>query len=128
MNHTLEDLNKISAAIVHCALTVHKELGPGLLESVYEACLIKELTDNGWSVRRQVPMPIYYKGEKLNVDFRIDLLVEEKVIIELKAVEIMLPVFNAQLLTYLKLSEKKLGLLINFNVALLKEGIKRIIL
>jgi GxxExxY protein len=128
MNHTSEDLNKISAAIVHCALTVHKELGPGLLESVYEACLIKELTDNGWSVRRQVPMPIYYKGEKLNVDFRIDLLVEEKVIIELKAVEIMLPVFNAQLLTYLKLSEKKLGLLINFNVALLKEGIKRIIL
>jgi len=128
MNLTSEDLNKISAAIVHCALTVHKELGPGLLESVYEACLIKELTDNGWIVRRQVPMPIYYKGEKLNVDFRIDLLVEEKVIVELKAVEIMLPVFNAQLLTYLKLSEKKLGLLINFNVALLKEGIKRIIL
>jgi GxxExxY protein len=128
MNLTSEDLNKISAAIVHCALTVHKELGPGLLESVYEACLIKELTDNGWIVRRQVPLPIYYKGEKLNVDFRIDLLVEEKVIVELKAVEIMLPVFNAQLLTYLKLSEKKLGLLINFNVALLKEGIKRIIL
>ncbi len=128
MNHNLEDLNKISAAIVHCALTVHKELGPGLLESVYEACLYKELTDQGWIVGRQVMMPVYYKGERLSADFRIDLLVEEKVIIELKAADYMLPVFSAQLLTYLKLSEKKLGLLINFNVALLKEGIKRVVL
>ena len=128
MNHNLEDLNKISAAIVHCALIVHKELGPGLLESVYEACLYKELTDQGWIVGRQVMMPVYYKGERLSADFRIDLLVEEKVIIELKAADYMLPVFSAQLLTYLKLSEKKLGLLINFNVALLKEGIKRVVL
>ena len=128
MNYNLEDLNKISAAIVHCALTVHKELGPGLLESVYEACLYKELTDQGWTVRRQVQMPVHYKGEQLSLDFRIDLLVEEQVIVELKASELMLPVFSAQLLTYLKLSEKKLGILINFNVALLKEGIKRVIL
>ncbi len=128
MNHNLNDLNKISAAILHCALTVHRELGPGLLESVYEACLFKELTDQGWSVSRQVPMPVYYKGERLKADFRIDLLVEEKVIVELKAADYMLPVFSAQLLTYLKLSEKKLGLLINFNVALLKEGVKRVIL
>lgn len=128
MNNNLNDLNKISAAILHCALTVHRELGPGLLESVYEACLFKELTDQGWRVSRQVPMPVYYKGERLNADFRIDLLVEEKVIVELKAADYMLPVFSAQLLTYLKLSEKKLGLLINFNVALLKEGVKRVIL
>ena len=128
MNYNHEDLNKISAAIVHCALIVHKELGPGLLESVYEACLYKELTDQGWMVGRQVMMPVYYKGERLSADFRIDLLVEEKVIIELKAADYMLPVFSAQLLTYLKLSEKKLGLLINFNVALLKEGIKRVVL
>lgn len=121
-------LNSISGAIVDCSIRVHKELGPGLLENVYEVCLMKELVALGLGVKRQVILPVIYKGEKIDIDFKIDLLVEDDVIVELKSVETILPVHEAQLLTYLKLSEKKLGLLINFNVKLLKDGIRRFVL
>jgi GxxExxY protein len=121
-------LNSISGSIIDCAIRVHRELGPGLLESVYEICLLKELTVLGLTVKRQVALPIIYRGEKIDMDFKIDLLVEDDVIVELKSVSDILPVHEAQLLTYMKLSDKKLGLLINFNVKLLKEGIKRFVL
>ncbi len=127
MNANEYSLNSISGAIVDCSIRVHKELGPGLLESVYEICLMKELIAQGLAVRRQVALPVYYKGENIGIDFKIDLLVEEEVIVELKAVENLLPIHEAQLLTYLKLSEMHLGLLINFNVKLLKDGIKRMV-
>ena len=124
---TIEELNKISGIILDSAIEVHKQLGPGLLESVYEFCLFKELRSRNLFVERQVPVPVVYKGEDLNADFRIDLLVEHEIIIELKAVEIILPVHEAQLLTYLKLAEKRLGLLINFNVPKLVSGFKRML-
>ncbi|NCU04150.1 MAG: GxxExxY protein [Chitinophagaceae bacterium] len=127
MNTNEYSLNSISGAIVDCSIRVHKELGPGLLESVYEVCLMKELIAQGLTVRRQVALPVYYKGENIGIDFKIDLLVEEEVIVELKAVENLLPIHEAQLITYLKLSEMHLGLLINFNVKLLKDGIKRMV-
>ena len=127
MNTNEYSLNNISGAIVDCSIRVHKELGPGLLESVYEVCLMKELLTEGLTVRRQVALPVFYKGENIGLDFRIDLLVEEEVIVELKAVDTLLPIHEAQLLTYLKLSEMHLGLLINFNVKLLKDGIKRMV-
>ena len=122
-----DELNKISGIILDSAIEVHKELGPGLLESVYEICLYKELRSRNLFVERQVPMDVVYKGEKLEAEFRIDLLVEHEIIIELKAVEIILPVHEAQLLTYLKLADKKLGLLINFNVPKLVNGFKRML-
>lgn len=124
---TIEELNKVTAIILDCSIEVHKELGPGLLESVYEVCLTKELLSRGLVVQSQVILPVEYKSEILDLDFRIDLLVENEIIIELKAVEGILPVHQAQLLTYLKLADKKLGLLINFNEALLKNGFKRMI-
>ena len=124
---SIEELNKISGIILDSAIEVHKQLGPGLLESVYELCLFKELRSRNLFVERQVPVPVVYKGENLNADFRIDLLVEHEIIIELKAVEIILPVHEAQLLTYLKLAEKRLGLLINFNVPKLVSGFKRML-
>ena len=127
MNTNEYSLNNISGAIVDCSIRVHKELGPGLLESVYEVCLMKELLAEGLTVRRQVALPVFYKGENIGLDFRIDLLVEEEVIVELKAVDTLLPIHEAQLLTNLKLSEMHLGLLINFNVKLLKDGIKRMV-
>ena len=104
---------------------MHKELGPGLLESVYEYCLIEELKSRNLTINSQMRLPIVYKGEKLNKEFIIDVLVEDLIIIELKAVEILLPVHEVQLLTYMKLADKKLGYLINFNVSLIKDGIKR---
>lgn len=122
-----ENINKISGVILDSAIEVHKQLGPGLLESVYEVCLCKELNSRGVNFLRQVSLPINYKGETLDADFRIDILVEEEIIIELKSVEIMHPVYTAQILTYLKLADKKLGLLINFNVPKLIDGYKRII-
>ncbi|TWI79343.1 GxxExxY protein [Lacibacter cauensis] len=127
MNTNEYSLNSISGAIVDCSIRVHRELGPGLLESVYEVCLMKELITEGLTVRRQVALPVYYKGENIGLDFKIDLLVEEEVVVELKAVDTLLPIHEAQLLTYLKLSEMHLGLLINFNVKLLKDGIKRMV-
>lgn len=123
-----EELNRISGIILDSAIEVHKQLGPGLLESVYEICLFKELRSRKLFVERQVLIPIFYKGENLDADFRIDLLVEREVIIELKAVEIILPVHEAQLLTYMKLAKKHLGLLINFNVPKLIEGFRRRVL
>jgi GxxExxY protein len=118
----------ITGRVVDCAVKVHKELGPGLLESAYEECLYQELNECGVSSIKQVPMPLIYKGRRLDLGYRLDLLVEDKVVIEVKSVECLLPVHTAQLMTYLKLSGCRVGLLINFNVVFLKEGIRRIIL
>ena len=121
-------LNEIGTKIVDAAYQVHKELGPGLLESVYEECLVREFEENNLSVKRQVSVPLFYRGKALDSQLRIDLLVEDSIIIELKAVERLLPVHEAQLLSYLRLSQKRLGYLINFNVPMIKSGIKRMVL
>jgi GxxExxY protein len=122
------EINTISYDIIGCAMKVHTELGPGLLESTYEVCLEKELLDLDYEVERQKALPVIYHDIKLNAGHRIDLLVDNEVIVELKSVEAILPVHKAQLLTYLKLSNKKLGLLIIFNLTKLKDGIHRFIL
>lgn len=114
--------------VVDAAFKVHSSLGPGLLESVYETCLVYELEHRGLRVRRQIKIPVVYGDIRLESGLRLDLLVEDSVVVELKAVEKMLPVFEAQLLTYLRLSGKRLGFLFNFNVPRIKEGIKRLIL
>ena len=119
---------ELTGKIVDCAFSVHKSLGPGLLESAYEECLQYELDECGLSALKQIPMPLVYKNKKLDIGYRIDLIVEKKVIIEVKAVEALNPVHLAQLMTYLKLSGCRIGLLINFNVQFLKDGIRRIIL
>ncbi len=121
------DVNEISKLIIGFAIEVHKKLGPGLLESAYQECLYYELKKAGLKIEKEKPMPIIYKEVKLDHCYRIDLLVEDNVVIELKSVEALTDVHFAQVLTYLKLGEYKLGLLINFNVKLLKNGIKRII-
>ena len=123
---TKEELNELSGSIIDAAMEVHREFGPGLLERVYEASLAKELELRGISSRRQVPAPVTYKGELLEEEaYKIDLLVEETVVVELKTVPILLPIHEAQIHTYMRLSQKCLGLLINFNVPLLRDGIKR---
>ena len=119
--------NDISSKVIGAAIEVHKQLGPGLLESTYEACLSYELTEQGLDVKRQLALPIVYKNVKLNAGYRIDLLIENKVIIEIKSVEALADIHKAQLLTYLKLKNLKLGLLINFNEVLLKNGIRRLV-
>jgi GxxExxY protein len=119
---------KITDAILAAAVEVHKLMGPGLLESAYEECLRQELGLRGITYRHQVDLPITYKGVALETVYRIDLLVEDAVIVEIKSVEAILPVHEAQLLTYLRLSGRRVGLLINFNVATLKEGIMRRVL
>lgn len=119
------ELEKIGAKIVDAAYHVHKELGPGLLESVYEYCLIEELKSRNLTVASQIKLPVVYKGKQLDKEFIMDILVENEIIIELKAVEQILPVHEVQLLTYMKLADKKLGYLINFNVPLIKDGIRR---
>jgi len=119
------DINQITQKIIGSAIEVHKELGPGLLESAYEECLFYELKHAGLNVERQLPVPVIYKEIKLECGYRIDILVERKVIIELKAVDAIIPVHEAQILTYMKFAKKEIGLLINFNVTLLKHGIKR---
>lgn len=116
--------NEISEKIIGCAIQVHRELGPGLLESSYEECLYFELLQSGLFVEKQKALPLVYKEVKLDCGYRLDLLVENKVTIEVKAVEMVNDIHLAQVLTYLKLSNCKLGLLINFNVVLLKGGIK----
>lgn len=121
------ELNEISAKILDCAIKVHRAIGPRLLESTYEVCLGHELRKVGLQIETQVQLPIVYDGIKIEAGYRIDLLIEDKIIVELKSVERLLPIHEAQLLTYLRLSRKKLGLLINFNVYLLKDGFKRII-
>lgn len=123
--HEIE--NELSKKIIGCALEVHKQLGPGLLESAYRECLCYELTLAGLKVRQEVPMPIIYKEVKLDHGYRMDLLVEDKVVIEIKTVDALNEVHTAQVLTYLKLGNYKLGLLMNFYVSLLKDGIKRVI-
>ena len=117
--------NIITSKIIKGAIEVHREMGPGLLESVYEYCLEMELRELGLRVERQRKVPICYKGIELQKNFYIDLLVEEEIVVELKCVEILLKVHEVQLMTYLKLANKKLGLLLNFNVPILKEGIRR---
>lgn len=119
--------NDLSNKILGCAIEVHKQLGPGLLESAYQPCLYYELTKMGLKVEKEKPMPIVYKEVHLDHGFRMDLLVEDKVVIELKTVEALNDVHTAQVLTYLKLGNYKLGLLLNFHVSILKNGIKRII-
>jgi GxxExxY protein len=122
------DLNELSSMIIKAAINVHKGLGPGLLESVYQKCLLIELKLMGLEAESEVPLPVIYRGQKVDDDgFRIDLLVEDKIILELKSVEKIQKVYPKQLLTYLRLANKELGLLINFNEVLLKNGIKRII-
>lgn len=115
MQITKQYVNSLSYKVVGCAIEVHKQLGPGLLESVYETCFVEELISQGLKVERQVPVPIFYKGKDLGTNLIIDLIVNDLVIIELKSVEVMIPVFKAQLLSYLNLTKKPKGLLINFN-------------
>ena len=122
------EVNQLSKVVVDAAFTVHNKLGPGLLESVYEVCLAHELEKRGLRLQRQFPVPIVYDGLQLDAELRLDLLVEDCLVIELKAVEELLPVHEAQLLTYLKLTGHRLGLLVNFNVPLIRDGIKRIVL
>ena len=119
--------NDISKKIIGAAIEVHKSLGPGLLESAYETCLAYELEQEGLHVQQQLPLPVVYKDVKLNAGYRIDILVENKVIIEIKSVDNLADIHTAQLLTYLKLKDLRLGLLVNFNVVLLKNGLKRIL-
>ena len=119
------DVNQVSGAVVNAAMKVHSALGPGLLESAYEACLLHELRKPGLQAEVQASLPVAYDGVKIDVGYRVDLLVEGAVIVELKAVETLLPIHEAQLLSYRKLSDKRVGLLINFNVLHLREGIKR---
>lgn len=125
MIFTEKNYNELSGQIIDACIEVHKELGPGLMESVYEVCLMSVLKKKNLKVQQQVSLPVVFKGEKLKKDFVIDILVEDKIILELKSLEAILPVHEAQIVTYLKLSDKKLGLLINFNVPLLVQGIKR---
>jgi GxxExxY protein len=122
-----QSFNELTERVIGACIEIHRALGPGLLESAYEECLCYELSQAGMKFERQKPLPVNYKDVKLDCGYRLDLVVEEKVIIELKAVESLLPIHEAQLLTYLKLSGITLGLLINFNVAMLKQGIKRIV-
>jgi GxxExxY protein len=120
--------SELTSKIIECALEVHTELGPGLLEGSYEQCLYYELVKAGLKVQRQLGMPLIYKEVKMDIGYRVDLLVEDKVIVEIKTVEEFADVHSAQLLTYLKLSGCKVGLLLNFKVARLKQGIKRLVL
>lgn len=122
-----DDLNRISGEVVDAAYKVHSQLGPGLLESVYEICLVHELTKRGLHVARQLEVPVEYDGVKLDAALRVDLVVEKSVLVELKAVDGLLAVHTAQVLTYLKLTGCRLGLLINFNVPLIRDGIKRLV-
>jgi len=119
--------NELSYKIIGAAMELHKTLGPGLLESVYEAALAYDLREMGFEVKTQVPMPLVYKEVKQDVGYRIDLLVENTIIVEIKSIENLAPVHFAQTLTYLKLANKKLALLINFNTKLLRDGIHRIV-
>ena len=122
------EVDRVAELIVDAAFNVHSKLGPGLLESVYEICLVYELKKRSLTTDRQVALPVHYDNLRFDVGFRLDLVVEKCVVVELKAVEDILPVHQAQVLTYLKLTGYRLGLLINFNVPLIKQGIKRIAL
>ena len=123
-----DEVNHLTGAIVDSAFLVHSSMGPGLLESVYEICLVHELNARGLKVKRQIKLPLEYRGVRLDSGLRLDLLVEDKVVVELKAVEQILPVHKAQLLSYLRLTGMPVGLLINFHVPLIKDGIQRMVL
>jgi len=124
----MQEINELTGRIIGCAIDVHKILGPGLLESAYEECLCYELAENKILFERQKPIPVNYKSINLDAGYRIDILVEKKVVLELKSIDVLAPIHTAQILTYLKFSEKKIGLLINFNVTKLKDGLKRYVL
>jgi len=124
---TLNDINNLTSQIIGAAIDIHKALGPGLLESVYEECLCHELNLRKIVFDRQVPIPVTYKNVKLDCGYRLDILVENSVILEIKSCDSLSPIHEAQLLTYLKLTGVEIGLLINFNVLVLKDGIKRIV-
>ena len=119
--------NELTHAVIGMAIEIHRELGPGLLESAYEECLAHELRQSTVKFARQKPVPVTYKGLELDCGYRIDLLVEDQLVIELKSVEELIPLFDAQVLTYMKLADKSIGLLINFNVPVLKSGLKRFV-
>ncbi len=121
------ELEELSRTLVDSAFKVHQTLGPGLLESVYEDCLCVELEQRGIGYEVQAPVPLVYEGVRIEAGLRLDLVVEKSIILEIKAVEKLLPIHKSQLLTYLKLSDLRLGLLINFNVAMFKEGVRRVI-
>jgi GxxExxY protein len=123
----MENINKLSSKIIGAAIEVHKAVGPGLLESAYETCLCHELNLQGVSFERQRPLPIEYKGERLDCGYRLDIVVENRIILELKSCEEIEPIHRAQLLTYLKLAGLSLGLLSNFNVTVMRDGIVRIV-
>ncbi len=122
-----QKINRITEKIIGCAIEVHRNLGPGLLESAYEKCLCYELTQVGFEYKQPLPLPVIYKGINLECGYRMDVVVEDLVIVEIKAIERILPVHEAQLLFYLKLYNKKVGLLMNFHVPMLKSGLKRIV-
>lgn len=124
---TKEKYELLSKAIVDSCITVHREMGPGLLESVYELCLMKEFEQRKINASRQFSIPLIYKGMELSKEFVIDILIENEIILEIKSSEIHHPVFEAQIISYLKLANKKLGFLVNFNVPLMKSGIKRFV-
>jgi len=123
----MDQINQLTESIIGAAIEVHRALGPGLLESAYETCQSFELAELGLNIDRQKLLPVVYKGTRLDAGYRLDLLVEDRVIVEVKAVDQIVPIHQAQLLSYLKLSGCKVGLLINFNVPVLKNGIKRVI-
>lgn len=125
---TVKNLNQLTDAIIGAAMEVHRVLGPGLLESTYEMCLCRELSIRGIPFERQVPIPVEYKGVKLDCGYRADIVVDGAILVEIKAIDSLLPIHDAQLLSYLKLGRWKIGLLINFNVELLKHGLRRRVL
>ena len=124
----VQGVNQTTEAIIGAAIEVHKHLGPGLLESAYEECLCHELNLRDIPFQRQIPLPVVYKGTKLDCGYRIDLLVKNEVVVELKAIEGILPIHEAQTLTYMRLGDWKVGLIINFNVPIVVKGIKRLVL
>jgi len=127
MSASVNYLNELSSIILKSAIAVHQEMGPGLLESVYQQCMILELRNQGLVVNQMVPVRLHYKGTPINKDYIIDILVEDEIILELKSIEGLLKIHEAQILSYLKLTNKRLGFLINFNVPLLKHGFRRFV-
>jgi len=127
VEHASQRSNFLTEKIIGCAIEVHKAIGPGLLESAYEECLCYELSQNGLNFERQVPLPVVYKGVKLDCGYKLDIIVENIVIIELKAVDRIIAIHEAQLLSYLRMLDLRVGLILNFHSSVLKEGIKRIV-
>lgn len=123
----METINLLTERVIGAAMAVYRALGPGLLESTYEACLVSELSHQGMKAERQKSLPVFYRQQKIDCGYRLDLLVDDRLIVELKAVEKLQPIHTAQLLSYLRLSELEVGLLINFNVLLLRDGLQRVV-